>query len=200
MKHVYPLMLLAAVGCFERTVVLSYFLKTPRFDEASAPMAFAIPIANEGYEVGEIKSVKMGVASEWLIASPGDALPDRFHYSLEVSKDHPAHIRPRSEGVACGFLVWKLPPDSPPMVAVVTCLFEVEVDDVTLSTGPVTLVLQSQKGLLTETVSSNDSPLRGEQASKVLAELRNMPGEKSAGFENLVEQLERESDTVAAEQ
>jgi len=199
MKYVCPIMLLAAIGCFEQTVVFSYFLNTPRFDEASVPMAFAIPIVNEGYKVGEIKGVTMGVVSEWLIAPPGDEVPNRFCYSLEVSKVHPTHIRPRSEGVACGSLVWKLPPDSPPMVAVVTCLFEVEVDDVTMSTGPVTLVLQSQKGLLTEVISK-DSPLRGEQASKVLAALRKITGEKSAGFEKLIDRLEREADSAAAEE
>src|SRR5688572_17792906 len=85
----------------------------------------------------------------------------------------------------CGFLVWELPPEPPPMIAVVTCDFRVHANGKTLTTEPITLVLQSQEGLLVEA----DSPLSEEQGKKVFDVLSKLPGRKSEGFENLVHRL-----------
>jgi hypothetical protein len=71
------------------------------------------------------------------------------------------------------------------MIAVVTCDFRVQASGKTLATEPITLVLQSQQGLL----ELGGGPLAEEQAKKVLEVLARMPGKKSAGFEKLVRQL-----------
>jgi hypothetical protein len=90
-----------------------------------------------------------------------------------------------SDGVACGFLVWELPPDPPPMIAVVTCDFRVHANGKTLTSEPITLVFQSQEGLLV----GADGPLAEEQAKRVLEVLARLPGRKSEGFEDLVRRL-----------
>jgi hypothetical protein len=51
----------------------------------------------------------------------------------------------------------------------------------------VTLVLQSRAGL--RTGDAPDNPLAEEQGRKVLEVLAKLPGEKSAGFEKLVRQM-----------
>jgi hypothetical protein len=100
-------------------------------------------------------------------------------------------VEANAEGIACGFLVWKLPPDSPPMLAVVTCEFLVHSKDKTLNTEPMTLVLQSRRGLL-EGGSPHEHPLAEEQAKRALSILAKLPGEKSEGFVKLVSQLDAE--------
>jgi hypothetical protein len=104
----------------------------------------------------------------------------RLHFEVEHDPNHPTEVAANSDGVACGFLAWKLPADPPLMIAVVT-----SADSRTLTTEPLTLVLQSQEGLLV----GADSPLAEKQAKRVLEMLARMPGRKSAGFEQLVRQL-----------
>ncbi len=66
-----------------------------------------------------------------------------------------------------------------------TCDFRVHANGETLTTEPITFVLQSQEGLL----ELGDGPLAEEQGKKVLEVLSEVRGRKSEGFSKLVRQL-----------
>ena len=71
--------------------------------------------------------------------------------------------------------------------------FEVHANGKTLVTEPITLVLQSQDGLLEADPSASDNPMASEQSKRVLEVLSRLPGKKSAGFNKLVSQFGGES-------
>jgi hypothetical protein len=121
-----------------------------RLDEQTVPLPFVVALHNDGDEPAEIQGVSVNVTGKTLISRPQDAecIPDGFDFEVEFDSNHPTEIPAKSDGVTCGFLVWTLPPDPPPMIAVVTCDFRVHADNQTLTTEPVTMVLQSEEGLL----------------------------------------------------
>jgi hypothetical protein len=156
-----------------------------RLDESHVPLPFVIALRNEGDSPVKIQGVSVNVTSKFLISRSQDRPPTGFDHQVEFDPNHPTQVKPNGDGVACGFLVWELPPDPPPMIAVVTCDFRVHADGETLVTEPIALVLQSQEGLL-----EAEGPLAEEQARKMVEALATTPGRKSAGFERLVERLQ----------
>ena len=75
------------------------------------------------------------------------------------------------------------------MLAVVTCQFEIVAGGGRITSGPLTLVLQSRDGVL-DAASDDDAPqLAKEQARRIVDLLRELPGKKTDGFGRLMERL-----------
>jgi hypothetical protein len=174
-------------GCGGAESPTSLTVTDLRLDENTVPLPFVVALHNDSDDPVEIEGVSVSDTSKTLISRSQDAerVPKGFDFHVEHDPNHPTEVPANSDGVACGFLVWELPPDPPPMVAVVTCDFRVHANGETLVTEPITLVLQSQKGLL----ELGGGPLAEEQGKKVLEVLSRLPGRKSAGFERLVRRL-----------
>jgi hypothetical protein len=155
-----------------------------RLDENTVLLPFVVALHKDSDEPIEILGVSVNVTNKTLISRSRDAerLPSGFDFRVEHDPNHPTEVAANSDGVACGFLVWELPPDPPSMIAVVTCEFQVlHSNGRSLKTEPIVLVLQSHEGLLVEA----DSPLAEEQAKRVLDVLSRLPGRKSEGFSKL---------------
>jgi hypothetical protein len=105
--------------------------KELRLDEESVPLPFVVAVENPTDTAVEIQGVAANLISKTLISrtQDRDRIPDGFDFEVEFSEDHPTTVKENADGVACGFLVWKLPPDPPPMFAVVTCDFRVTAGD-----------------------------------------------------------------------
>jgi hypothetical protein len=84
------------------------------------------------------KGVSVNVTSKPLISrsQDDDRLPSGFDFDVELDPNHPTEVMANSDGVACGLLVWTLPPEPPPMIAVVTCSFRVHANGETVTTEP----------------------------------------------------------------
>ena len=189
MAAVAGLALLAALGCRPADELGTLTVTDLRLDESTVPLPFVVALRNDSDEPVRIEGVSVNVTSKNLIFRLQDSerLPTGFDYDVKHNPSHPTEVAADSDGVACGFLRWTLPPDPPPMIAVVTCEFRVEAKGETLVTEPITLVLQSQEGLLEG--EAEDSPLASEQARRVLEMLSRMPGRKSEGVLSLMARL-----------
>jgi hypothetical protein len=179
---------LLATGCGGPSLGPQLEYRDIRLDEQTAPLPFVIALHNSGYEAADIENVSVQVLQKTLISRPQDELPTGFDHSVEFSEDHPTRVEAGGEGVACGFLRWDLPPDPPPMLAVVRCVFVVEYDDGQLETEPITLLLQSREGVLLG--EQPEALVARDQAAGILQALSTIPGRKSDGFSKLIEQME----------
>jgi hypothetical protein len=178
---------LLAAGCGGPSRGPQFEYQDIRLDEQTSPLPFVIGLHNSGDEAANIEYVSVQVLQKTLISRPQDDLPTGFDYSVEFSEDHPTRVEAGGEGVACGFLRWDLPPDPPPMLAVVRCVFVVEYDDdQQLETEPITLVLQSREGVLLG--GGAEASVAQEQAAGILHALSVIPGRKSEGFAKLIKQ------------
>jgi hypothetical protein len=158
-----------------------------RLDESAVPLPFVVALRKGSDEPVEIQGVSVNVTRKTLISRSQEAerVPGGFDFHVEHDPNHPTKVPANGDGVACGFLVWELPPDPPPMIAVVICDFRVHANGKTLTSEPITLVFQSREGLL----ELADGPLAEEQARRVLEVLSGLPGRKSARFGKLAQQL-----------
>lgn len=193
---------LTSAGCVE-PISIDLSMTEVRVDESSIPLPYVVALRNDGARPVKLEGVSVLVESYTLISCPGDAdrVPESFIFRDEVSADHPTVVAPYANGVACGFLRWQLPPDPPPMLALVTCTFEVRVADYTLTSQPRTLVLQSRPGLLAElsdeAISDGDKLLAEIEPQKIVDILSSPTRERSPGFDTLIQQLERRRQAVA---
>jgi hypothetical protein len=191
-KTRWLLFVVTVVGCGGSTIGPMLARPDIRLDERTVPLPFVLPFHNAGDEVATLKSVSVRVLKKTLISRTGDDIPDGFDYAVESKEGHPTQIAAGSDGVACGFLRWKLPEDPPPMLAIVQCSFEVDFGEWQVSTEPITLVLQSREGVL-ESVGKEDSIVARDQAAKIVGTLSAFSGRKSEGFKSLLRQLEATS-------
>ncbi len=107
-------------GCGGAKSLTDLTITDLRLDENIVPLPFVIALHNDSDEPVEIQGVSVNVTSKTLISrsQDGDRIPNGFDHQVEFDPNHPTQVPADSHGVACGFLVWELPPDPPPMVAV----------------------------------------------------------------------------------
>ncbi len=197
MIHCYALALAFVgllAGCSQSSPGPQVAITAVRVDESAVPMPFVVAIVNGRGEPAEIRGVSVGVRDMTLIYSPRDAakIPERFDCQVEHSPDRPTSVAAHSDGAACGFLCWKLPNDPPSALAVVACEFRVEVGDQTLTSEPITLVLQSRPGILpgeVDPMPSADGLWLKEQADRIVEVLSGLAGEKSPAARSLADRL-----------
>ena len=107
---------------------------------------------------------------------------------IEMREGHPTVIPARGDGVACGFVKWDRPQDSPAAVAAVSARFRVTLaDGATIETPPRALLLSSKAGAVGSTIE--ELTLDRDEAAKLLARVEALPGERTENFDRLVEKL-----------
>lgn len=174
-----------------------------RLDETKVPLPFVLALRNSGDDAASISDVTVKVLHKTLISRSGDsgAVPNGFDHAVEFGVGHPTRVEAGEDGVACGFLRWTLPPDPPPMLAVVRCMFVVHYrEGRSVETDPVTLVLQSRAAVLHAlTAESEPDPLVARnQAAATLEKLSGIPGARSKAFSTLLAHLEKVARSPAA--
>jgi hypothetical protein len=107
---------------------------------------------------------------------------------IEMREGHPTAIPARGDGVACGFVKWNRPQDSPAAVAAVSARFRVTLaDGATIETTPRALLLSTDAGEVGATI--DEMMLDGNVAAKLLARIEVLPGERTENVKRLLEKL-----------
>lgn len=193
MMRAVVLLLALVAGCSQpQSSTLEY--AGIAFDESNAPTAFAIRVRNASSEPVFLREALANVTYKTVIFE-GDPPPDfdyaiwpmnKFGVSLPESEAY--ELPPGKTGELWYAFQWKLPPDAPPMVAIVQASFTVphmHTPAERVETTPKVFLLQSRGGALEALMESTDST----NAAKVAAMLEGIEGDKSERVEGLIQRM-----------
>jgi hypothetical protein len=170
------------------------FVET-RVDETQAPLPFVIALTNLGGAATDVDGVGIEVIDGVILPGFKDSIDGEGlgvvstgDCRIEMREGHPTVIPARGDGVACGFVKWERPQESPAAVAAVSARFRVTLaDGESIDTPPRVLLLASDAG---EVGAANDElTLDRDPAAKLLARVEMMPGERTENVDRLLDQL-----------
>jgi hypothetical protein len=170
------------------------FVET-RVDESQSPLPFVIALANAGGAATDVDGVSIDAVDGIVVwNSSGTADGNESSrvttrdFRIEMREGHPTEIPARGEGVACGFVEWERPQESPVAAAVVSARFRVTLaDGATIETPLRVFMLSTTTGM--EKMALEELTLDRDEAVAQLARVEALPGERTENVDRLVEKL-----------
>jgi hypothetical protein len=188
-------LILLVAGCRGEPAGPNVLFVETRVDESQSPLPFVIALANSGDAATDVDGVSIDVVESVVLPNSdkpanGDELGvvNAGDCRIEMREGHPTVIPARGDGVACGFVKWDRPQDSPVAVAAVSARFRVKLaDGATIETPPRVLLLSSDAGEVGAMIDR--LTLDRDEAAKLLARVAALPGERTENVEHLLEKL-----------
>ena len=188
-------LILLATGCQREPAGAKVSFVETRVDESQSPLPFVIALANSGAVATDVNGVIIEVIDGVILpgfkdSSDGDGLGAvaTGDCRIEMREGHPTVIPARGDGVACGFVEWERPQESPAAVAAVSARFRVTLaDGATIATPPRALLLSSEAGEAGATI--DELMLDRDTAVKLLARIEALPGERTENVDRLLKRL-----------
>ena len=188
-------LILLVSGCRREPAGAKVSFVETRVDESQSPLPFVIALANSGGVATDVDGISIEVVESVVLpssdkAGDGDDLGvvNTSDCRIEIREGHPTVIPARGDGVACGFVKWDRPQDSPAAVAAVSVRFRVTLaDGATIKTPPRALLLSTDTGEAEPTIDG--LMLDGNVAAKLLARIEALPGERTENVDRLLKRL-----------
>jgi hypothetical protein len=158
-------------------------------DQQNYPLAFALKIANDGNAPATVDDVRFNVPFKLLLYDDdaGEA-PSGFDCEVQVLTELPVTVQPGQTADLAGLVTWAVPPETPPMLAVVRARFQtLHNGKATIDQEPLIMFLQSRPGAVDAVVEAAGT--KGE-IKEVLGTLWRLDGQQSAGFNELLHRIE----------
>jgi hypothetical protein len=187
--------ILLIAGCRGEPGASSVSFVETRVDESQAPLPFVIALANAGDLATDVDGVSIDVADGIVVWNPHGTVDGSESdtvtsgdFRIEMREGHPTKVPARGEGVACGFVKWDRPQESPPAVAAVSARYRVTLaDGATIETPPRVFLLSSTTGMAK--LALEELTLDRREAVALLARVESLPGERTENVDRLVEKL-----------
>jgi hypothetical protein len=187
-------LILLVSGCRGEPVGPSVAFVETRVDESQSPLPFVIALANSGDSATDVKGVAIDIGESVVLPTSdkpadGDAgVVKTDDCRIEMREGHPTVIPARGEGVACGFVKWNRPQESPVAAAAVSARFRVTLaDGATIETPPRAFLLSSTTGMAK--LALEELTLDRDEAVALLARVESLPGERTENVDRLLEKL-----------
>lgn len=188
-------LILLVSGCQREPAGAKVSFVETRVDETQSPLPFVIALANSGGAATDVEGVGIDLVESVVLPgadkrAEGDDLGvvNTSDCRIEMREGHPTVVAARGDGVACGFVKWERPQESPAAVAAVSARFRVTLaDGATIVTPPRALLLASGAGEVGAMIDG--LTLDRDEAAKLLAGVEALPGERTENVERLLEKL-----------
>jgi hypothetical protein len=188
-------LILLVSGCRREPAGAKVSFVETRVDESQSPLPFVIALANSGGDATDVDGISIEVVESVVLPSSdkpadGDGLGNvnTANCRIEMREGHPTVIPARGKGVACGFVAWDRPQESPAAIAAVSARFKVKLaDGATVETPPRALLLSSSTGEVSAMIDG--LTLDRDEAAKLLARVEALAGERTKNVERLLEKL-----------
>jgi hypothetical protein len=188
-------LILLVTGCQREPAGAKVSFMETRVDESQSPLPFVIALANSGDAATDVDGVGIDVVESVVLPGPGKSadgdglgVVNTSDCRIEMRDGHPVEIPARGDGVACGFVKWEQPQDSPAAVAAVSARFRVTLaDGATIETPPRALLLSSEAGVVGSMI--DELTLDRDTAAALLARIEALPGERTENVDRLLQRL-----------
>jgi hypothetical protein len=161
-------------------------------------MPFALKLANDGDDAAIFETLRFQVTFKtYLYDDAGSKPPDDFRCEIVIRDEEGRDLPPGNWiGIAGGdtadvrgFVRWVVPPEAPPMLAIVRAEFlPIRRGDELMRTEPLIMYLQSKPGALDAVRKSATTTAK--QAVELADGLRKIDGKRTADFEDLIRSIE----------
>lgn len=189
-------LILLVSGCWGEPGGAKVSFVETRVDESQSPLPFVIALANSGDSATDVNGVAIDIGESVVLPSsdkPADGdvgVVKTDDCRIEMREGHPTVIPTRGEGVACGFVKWNRPEESPVAAAAVSARFRVTLaNGETIETPAKVFLLSSETGRTERTIDGLS--LDREQAATTLGRVESLKGERTPTVDRLIDRLGR---------